>query len=367
VEELMRRIEERDAVILDLRRRVEALERQDRAAPSRAAEGGQPVGTESAPPMPSAEQKPSAPAQQPAARASGAAPAVPGQFEVDEQAAERALEQALVLTGALLLPVGQGDIQPSLAYIRSEVDAPTVISTPAGQVIASNRIRSDTFSSALFMRFGLPFDSQLEAGIPYRYVHQEVVTEVGLRPHTTIASHGSGFGDVVFSFAKGLLHERSWWPDVIGRLSWDTATGKSFDGNVSLGGGFHEFQAALTMTKRQDPLVFTGTASYGITLEEDGIKPGDQFGLSLAVLLASSPETSLRVGINQTFVDELKVGDQTVSGSDQVIGTLNLGASSIVGRGKFLDITAGIGLTDGAPDYSIGASLSLRFDVPIPR
>jgi hypothetical protein len=50
-----------------------------------------------------------------------------------------------------------------------------------------------------------------------------------------------------------------------------------------------------------------------------------------------------------------------------VIGTLSLGASSIIGRGKFLDITAGVGLTDAAPDYSIGASLSIRFDVPVLR
>jgi len=51
-------------------------------------------------------------------------------------------------------------------------------------------------------------------------------------------------------------------------------------------------------------------------------------------------------------------------GSDQVFGTLNFGASSIIGGGKFLDLTAGIGLTDEAPDYSVGISVSFRFDVP---
>jgi hypothetical protein len=47
-----------------------------------------------------------------------------------------------------------------------------------------------------------------------------------------------------------------------------------------------------------------------------------------------------------------------------VIGTLNFGASSIIGRGKFLDLTVGMGLTDGAPDYSVGISLAVRFDIP---
>jgi hypothetical protein len=44
-----------------------------------------------------------------------------------------------------------------------------------------------------------------------------------------------------------------------------------------------------------------------------------------------------------------------------VIGTLSFGASSIIGRGKFLGLSAGIGLTDEAPEYSVGISLAARF------
>jgi hypothetical protein len=366
MQDLMRQLQERDSLILDLRRRVEALERQT----ARTADPAQPGRQPAAPPAPaalSAEQKAPTPTAPAAARASGAAAAAPGQFEVDEEAAERALERALVVTGALLLPVGQADIQASLAYIRSEQDAPGVFLAPEGQLIASQQVRRDTFSSALFMRFGLPFESQLEVGIPYRYVDQQVVTTVGFGARAETESHGSGFGDVSLGLAKGLLHERRWWPDLIGRVTWDTDSGKRSDGNVALGGGFNELQGSLTMTKRQDPLVFLGSASYATTFEEDDVKPGDALGFSVGALLAASPETSLRVILNQTFVNELQIGDRTISGSDQVIGTLSLGASSIIGRGKFLDITAGVGLTDAAPDYSIGASLSIRFDVPVLR
>ena len=35
---------------------------------------------------------------------------------------------------------------------------------------------------------------------------------------------------------------------------------------------------------------------------------------------------------------ELEVGDSAIGGSDQVFGTLNFGASSIIGRGTFLDL-----------------------------
>jgi hypothetical protein len=73
----------------------------------------------------SAEQESSAQADEAPAVESGAAQAAPGQFEVDEEAAERALERTLVVTGALLLPFGKAEIQPRFAYIRSEEDAPT--------------------------------------------------------------------------------------------------------------------------------------------------------------------------------------------------------------------------------------------------
>jgi hypothetical protein len=366
MQDLMRQLQERDSLILDLRRRVEALERQTARTADPAQPGRQPAASP-APAALSAEQKAPTPTAPAAARASGAAAAAPGQFEVDEEAAERALERALVVTGALLLPVGQADIQASLAYIRSEQDAPGVFLAPEGQLIASQQVRRDTFSSALFMRFGLPFESQLEVGIPYQYVDQQVVTTVGFGARAETQSHGSGFGDVSLGLAKGLLHERGWWPDLIGRVTWDTDSGKRSDGNVALGGGFNELQGSLTMTKRQDPLVFLGSASYATTFEEDDVKPGDALGFSVGALLAASPETSLRVILNQTFVNELQIADRTISGSDQVVGTLSLGASSIIGRGKFLDITAGVGLTDAAPDYSIGASLSIRFDVPALR
>jgi len=367
IKELMRRLEERDALIVDLQRRVGELERQsatpaDRTPPvTQQPAAAKPV--PSAPPVASsAEQEPSTQAEEAPAIESGAAPAVPGQFEVDEEAAERALDRTLVVTGALLLPFGQADLQASFAYIRSQEEAPTFFVAQGTQFIASQEDRRNIFNGDLFLRVGLPFDSQLEVDIPYRYVEQQVVTEVGFGARAEAESHGSGFGDVSVGLAKGLLHERNWWPDLIGRVTWDTDSGETSDDGVSLGGGFHELQGSLTMTKRQDPLVFIGSASYGTTFEEDDINPGDQL-FSVGALLAASPETSLRVILNQTFVNEVEVGDRAIGGSDQVFGTLNFGASSIIGRGKFLDLTAGIGLTDEAPDYSVGISVSFRLDV----
>jgi hypothetical protein len=209
-----------------------------------------------------------------------------------------------VVTGALLLPFGQADIQASFTYIRSQAEAPIVFFEQGERLIASQEVHGNTFNGNLFLRVGLPFDSQLEVGIPYRYVEQAVVTEVGFGARAETQAHGSGFGDLRFGLAKGLLRERNGWPNLIGRVTWNTDLGETSDDGFPLGGGFNELQGSLTMTKRQDPLVFIGGASDGTTFEKEGINPGDQFSFSVGALLAASPETSLSVILNQTFVNE---------------------------------------------------------------
>ncbi|HZC00943.1 MAG TPA: hypothetical protein VE844_06155, partial [Gammaproteobacteria bacterium] len=246
----------------------------------------------------------------------------------------------------------------------SQAEAPIVFFEQGERLIASQEVHGNTFNGNLFLRFGLPFDSQLELGIPYLYIDRGVVTEVDFSARAERDDHGSGFGDLRFGLAKGLLRGRNGWPNLIGRVTWDTDLGETSDDGFSLGGGFNELQGSLTMIKRQDPLVFIGGASYGTTFEKEGINPGDTVGFLVGALLGASPETSLRIVLNQTFVNEQEVGDRALRGSDAVIGTLSFGASSIIGRGKFLSLSAGIGLTDEAPDYSVGISLAVRFDIP---
>lgn len=285
----------------------------------------------------------------------------PGQVEVDERAAERALERTLITTGALLLEVGQAEIQPGFAYVRSERDSPVLVTVDTDELIAAESVRRDTLEAEVLLRIGIPWDAQLELGVPYRSVDEQRVIEVGTSPVTETDDRGSGAGDIRIGIAKTLLLERSWRPDLIGRLTWDTDTGES-DSTLN-GFGFHELEASLTVAKRQDPLVFIGGVSYTRTFEDNDIEPGDEIGISIGTILAASPETSLRLVLDQAFVDDTKIDGETVGGSDQVIGNLIIGASSIIGRGKFLDVATQIGLTEDAPDYAISVSLAIRFDV----
>lgn len=292
----------------------------------------------------------------------------PGQFEVDEEAAERALERTLVQEGALLLQYGQLEFQPSFSYTRSENnDAIFVNVTDANQgnesdeFITKRKVRRDILTTSFAVRAGLPFNSQLELSIPYQYVDGSRITELptSLDP-VDEKNSDSGLGDIRVGLAKTLLREDGWWPDIIGRVTWDSATGEDDIGGLS--NGLHEAIGSLTFLKRQDPLVFIGSVGYQKAFEKDDFNPGDQLDFSIGVVLAASPETSLSFFLSQSFVNESKTGNRKIQGSDQNLGTLSIGASSIIGRGIFVNLSTDIGLTDDASDYSVGISMTKRFN-----
>lgn len=397
VQALREALEQRDAVIDDLLTRVEQLEQTlssddlDRVlagqagstgavggapAPRLPAEGATVAQAPGAPPSSSepapAPSAPAGPAPEPAptgqAQGSGGtnAPAKPGQFEVVEEEIDRALERTLVQTGVLLLPFGQAEIEPYFDYTRREDNLPVLFADNGSLSLGNQEVRRNEFVTGQELRVGLPFDSQIEFGLPYNYVDQSVTTPVGNGRRVTRDGSGHGLGDLRVGLAKTLIRENGgWWPDLVARITWDTATGNTTENDVVLGGGFNELRGSLSAIKRQDPLAFVAGMSYEKTFENDNVEPGDALGFNIGTVLAASPGTSLRLGLNQSFIDNTKIDGQGINGSDSVIATATLGASVILGPGVLLDISGDIGLTDDAPDYAARASLPIRFNLPV--
>jgi Putative MetA-pathway of phenol degradation len=362
-------LRKRDLVVEDLLRRVEELERK---LSSLAA----PTPTVTPPDLPAARTAAAPPSPQPSRRQAEAAstraepepaqaPVEPGQVVVDEKAAQRALERTLVQTGVLLLPPGQAEITPSFAYTRSEQEAAVALPSDGTTIVGNQSLRRDIWDADLGLRFGLPYDSQLELGLPYSFVDQSTVANSGFTAIGEQNDSGSGWGDLTLGLAKTLAREEGWRPDLIGRVTWDTGTGERFDDDVFLGGGRPALTFQLNATKRQDPLVFAGALGYTKAFEKDRFRSGDEVGYALTAFLAASPETSLRFGLSQSFVDEAEFQGNRLRGSDFVSATLNLGASTILGVRTLLDVGAEIGLTDESPDFTVQVSLPIRFDLPL--
>lgn len=382
--DLRGKLAQRDAQIDNLQKRVQQLERLSASAapapaPTNAAPPPQPtiapVATAphpttpppATPPVPPPMAQASPPRPTPGTPQKPAGKPAPGAFDVDEEAAERALDRTLVISGALLLPYGQFEVQPGFSYQRYSKQQTLLLNTPQGVTGGSLNANTDIIGGNVFARLGLPYDAQIEANIPYQSSDTEYTSSTSAGVVTSQSTKGTGFGDFRLGLAKTLLTEKNMWPDVIARFTWDSETGQIPNRNP-IGSGFDELQGAVTLTKRQDPLVFIGTVSYQSAFEKNGQRPGDTLGFQLGSILGASPETSLRIILAQSFVNDFELNGKGLRGTDRTISVMNFGASTILGKGMFLDFTAGVGLTQDAPDYTVGTSLATRFDLPfLPR
>ncbi len=395
VNQLMTKLQERDQVIADLQRRVQQLEHRVGGVPqvsesTRAAQPpAAPPPTEAVAYQPPAAPSTKAAADQPVPQTAANEAATktpptavaesktgPGTFEVDEEAAERALERTLVQTGALLLPFGQAEIQPYVSYARINNIGSVLLRDAEGNVavVAETQSRRNQFEGGVFSRLGLPFGAQAELSIPAVVINaSNVIGIINRETEDTTAM----LGDIRVGLAKTLLRESAWLPDIVGRITWDTDTGKQQTFNTTSTGGlaaptsglatlpsFNELIFSATALKRQDPLAFTGTLSYRKSFKKDGIEPGDIYGLTLGATLAASPQTSLSMGIQQSFIGNTRVFNNSIPGTDTISSVFTFGASSIIGKSLFFSAIAGIGLTKHSPDYFINVAIPLRFVVP---
>jgi hypothetical protein len=365
VEQLQNEIKRRDALISSLVQRVEKLEQQvgtgapiargatSNRAGTRAQPANSPATTiEVAAHPEETAQAPTTVRAAPPAPQTPAKPLAPGQFEVSEEAAERALERTLVATGNLIVPAGFAEIEPLFSYTRRE--------TPAQVLFNVNR--NELFPAA-GLRVGLPWESQIEFFLPYNFQEQQLVN-VSVAPANQVSNRwGNAFGDFTVGVAKTFVHESGWIPSLLGRVNWEIPTGPTFSNETPLTSGQNKLAFSLTALKQQDPLVFVATAGYTKAFQNNHVNPGDQLNFTTGVFLATSPETTLRGVLQENFLQNATINGITFPGSNTVQPILNLGASSILGRGALVDLQVGFGLTNSAPKYQVVLSSTYRFGV----
>jgi len=355
-------LEARDALIAKLQKQADELERRLNAlgVPNTStahAATGKETKVAQTPAGSGQQQPPAAAAGQSSKPSSG-----PGSFSVDVEAAQRALERNLTQTGALLLPAGQIDFEPGLSYTRREVSSPSYYLLGANLVLAPQQAKRDEITGNLALKVGLPWDSQLEFGLPYTFVHQSLLTDLGTLGRFTESANVSGLGDFSVGVAKTLTRERGWRPDLIGRVTYIVGNGDRLSDGIVLPAGNPAAQVQLVALKRQDPLAFVGSLSYQKAFEKDQIKRGDQAGFSVGTMLAASPQTSLQFSFSQTFEQKLELDGNKLPGSEQTIGLFNVGASSILSKNVMFNTVLSMGLSNDAPKYAIQFTLPIRFN-----
>jgi hypothetical protein len=276
-----------------------------------------------------------APALRPIAQPTYVPPPPPPTQEVAEE--DRALEQALVREGALVLAPRTYELTPTFSWAHSnKVEEPLI---------------ENSFSVGGTFTMGLPWRSQVSLGLPYVWDD--------LRNGET----SQGLGDAGVLFSKELISEGPHMPAVLGQVGWTSPTSRACCfGPIPWVSGF---QGGLTASKRLDPLVaFAGVSYYsqissnvaGTTSDPENII-GTRLGASLAV----TPTTSITTGVHLSFITNPSAENLPVRNSDDVLTSVDIGFNTLLWHQTFLNVTGQFGLTGDIPEFRIITSVPIVF------
>ena len=357
--EVAAQADERDALIQELRQRIEALEKErgEKPAPP-------PPPTTAAPSQPTAAPPPAPAAAPPPAGAGPRPPAPAPTPSASEEAGRedeggRALERTLVREGGLVLPRRVFEVETRFQYTYRATQGLNLVTVNGVAQVAQQDVRRDELEGSLAVRAGLPASFQAEARLPYVSLYQNRATGGA----ATESEHVSGWGDVELSLTKQLATQRR--GGLLGSLMFKPASGRDDFGRLSPGTGFPQLQTTLNAVAREDPLVFFVSPSYTWIIRREksgvGVDPGDVIGLKAGTLLAASPETSLRASLELSRTGRTRIAGGAIPGSDTTVGILELGLAKLLTRRTLLDVSIGIGITPDAPDFRLRLALPIRF------
>ncbi len=273
------------------------------------------------------------------------ADAPPPPADLDDPSATSAIEEALGAKGLLVLKPGGLRLTPAFSW------------TQAGS--------ADVYGMSLGASTGLPAGLMLSLGLPYR----EVDTPWG---------SNSGGGDVSLGLSKLLWNEAPGRPSLVASLGYTHDNGKDPFGEVPIGTGFRGISVGLSALQRISPLAFYGNLSWshayarmaswsgseGRPAFDGRLAPRNAWGAGLGVSLAVTPEVSLDLGWATAFgygtrVEPVDAPSFTTARSRA--SYLNFGSSIRLSRHLLLNVSLGAGVSQQASDFIFSVALPYRF------
>jgi hypothetical protein len=311
-------------------------------------------------------------------------PPTPLAPEPERPKSEKPAEALLLEAGAILLPEGILQVEPSFEYSHWSTNDIAISGFTVFEAIVIGTIRvdelnRDILTGALTLRYGILDRLQADVRVPVLWRQDQEVLGVGTINETERTIDNFNIGDLEASVSYQILNERGWIPAIITRARARFPTGENpfeiptemVQGNLRLtkpptGSGFYGVGPGATAVWTSDPAVFYVGATYLFNLERNftgfgEINPGNSFEWLAGINVALSE----RVALNVTFIDQINWStDQNgveVAGTSFNDGRLVLGASVGLSPTVTLLVGAGIGLTDDSPDFTFTVALPITF------
>ena len=343
------------------------------------------------------------PAGQPTQQADTQAPQRVGQAPESES---RPPEVAQIFDQpGVLTPKGKMVVEPSLQYGYSANDRValvgyTIIPAILIGLIDVRQVKTTTAVATLTGRYGVSRRMELEAKLPYVYIHSDTVSReifTGSAQDRVFNARGSGMGDVEVTGRYQLNRGAADKPFYIAWLRYKSRTGRDLFEVVTdcvtrcvanttgtglpldlpTGSGFNALQPGVTWLFPSDPVVFFGSLSYlhnfkrsnvsrrvlgGQTEFLGDIKAGDILGFNLGMGLALNEKAAISIGYDQSIVDKTEQDGKEVAGAVRTtLGTLLLGGTYRFSDRMSLNVALGVGVTRDTPDLTFTARLPINF------
>ena len=176
----------------------------------------------------------------------------------------------------------------------------------------------------------------------------------------------SGLGDVRFGLQYQLFTERVVRPDVMFFLTARADTGKSpYDlpvAEASLGTGHWQIEPGFSLVKTYDPVVFFGSLSYSHLFPGHGRQPGDAINPQVGTGFALNDEVAMSFRVVGSFIFRSKVSGLEV-GRVLTPFSFVFSVDKYLTKNSYLEPSVAFGLTDEAPDFTIGILYVHRFSL----
>jgi Helix-turn-helix domain len=248
-------------------------------------------------------------------------------------------EKVLLAPGEVTLDVGQ---------FYSKADDRRLVQVGAG--VGLGTVETQAFTTSIQARIGVLKETQLSVGTSYQKQESDVF--FGSTPISE--SSRSEFGDVVLGLSRTVLHEGSGIPNVIVALNGHVPTG---DTSYALGGG-------LALVKSVDPVVLFGSINYRHTFSRDfadvtRLEPEERLDASLGYALALNDTLTISMALSGLFTAATRFDNATLRQTERF--SLQLGLTSWLGKGLYIEPTVSIGLSGPGNSLALGVTLPYTF------
>ncbi len=305
----------------------------------------------------------------------------------------------------VLTPKGKLVVEPAIQYGYSANDRValvgyTIIPAILIGLIDVRQVKTTTAVATLTGRYGVSKRMELEAKLPYVYIHSDTVSReifTGSAQDRVFNARGSGMGDVELTGRYQINRGGADKPFYIAWLRYKSRTGRDlFDVttdcvtrcvanttgtglplDLPTGSGFNAVQPGITWLYPSDPVVFFGSLSYlhnfkrsdvsrrvlgGETEFLGDIKAGDILGFNLGMGLALNEKAAISIGYDTSIVGKTKQNGEEVAGAVRTtLGTLLLGGTYRFSDRMSLNVALGVGITRDTPDMTFTARVPINF------